>query len=79
MLLAISLAELGPKHGLLAFSLHPGVISTNLANHLDWSVDFGGLRKTDRMLGNQEGWTGFDFQPLERGVATHISTALLVG
>ncbi|KAK9427389.1 hypothetical protein V1505DRAFT_358841 [Lipomyces doorenjongii] len=36
MLLAIPLAKkLGPKHGFLAFSLHPGVIWTNLANHLD--------------------------------------------
>ncbi|CAG8894257.1 unnamed protein product [Penicillium egyptiacum] len=38
ILFAISLAEkLGLKHGLLAFSLHPGVIWTNLGNHLDWS------------------------------------------
>jgi NAD(P)-dependent dehydrogenase (short-subunit alcohol dehydrogenase family) len=46
MLFAISLAQkLGMKHGLQAFSLHPGVIFTNLGNHLDWNVDFPGLRK----------------------------------
>ena len=46
MLMSISLAEkLGIKHNLLAFSLHPGVIWTNIANHLDIETDFGGLRK----------------------------------
>lgn len=46
MLMTISLAEkLGIKHNLLAFSLHPGVIWTNLANHLDMETDFDGLRK----------------------------------
>lgn len=50
MLMAISLVEkLGPNHKLLAFSLHPGVIWTNLSNHLNWSVAFDGLRK---LLGN---------------------------
>lgn len=39
MLMAISLAEkLGDK-GLIAVSLHPGVIWTNLGTHLDWSKD----------------------------------------
>jgi NAD(P)-dependent dehydrogenase (short-subunit alcohol dehydrogenase family) len=39
MLMALSLAEkLGAK-GLRAFSLHPGVIGTNLGGHLDWAVD----------------------------------------
>lgn len=46
MLFAISLAQkLGIKHNLQAFSLHPGVIWTNLGNHLDWSVDLDGLSK----------------------------------
>lgn len=44
--MSISLAEkLGIKHNLLAFSLHPGVIWTNLANHLNMETDFDGLRK----------------------------------
>lgn len=44
--MAISLAEkLGPKHGLTAFSLHPGVISTSLGAHLDFSVELAELGK----------------------------------
>ena len=44
MLFALSLAEkLGSKK-LLAFSLHPGVIMTNLANHMDFNVELEGLR-----------------------------------
>lgn len=39
MLMALSLAEkLGAKRGLLAFSLHPGVIWTNLGSHIDWEA-----------------------------------------
>lgn len=39
MLMALSLAEkLGTKSGLLAFSLHPGVIFTNLGDHIDWEA-----------------------------------------
>ncbi|KAJ5392182.1 hypothetical protein N7509_007672 [Penicillium cosmopolitanum] len=75
MLMALSLAnKLGIKHGLLAFSLHPGVILTNLGSHLDWDdVDVKGLWSTDRRLGNAEGWkTSFDFKTPERGVATHV-------
>ncbi|KFZ23638.1 hypothetical protein V502_01881 [Pseudogymnoascus sp. VKM F-4520 (FW-2644)] len=73
MLMAISLAEkLGLKHKLLAFSLHPGVIWTNLSNHLDPNVAFDGLRAADKALGNREGWAEFNVKPLERGVATHI-------
>lgn len=44
MLMALSLAEkLGSKRGLLAFSLHPGVILTNLAGHIDFSVSGANL------------------------------------
>lgn len=46
MLMALSLAnKLGVKHGLQAFSLHPGAIMTNLGSHLDWNVDMEGLCK----------------------------------
>ncbi|KAJ5348386.1 putative short-chain dehydrogenase [Penicillium brevicompactum] len=76
MLFAISLAQkLGIKHNLQAFSLHPGVIWTNLGNHLDWSVDLDGLKNADRSLGNREGWKEFEAKPLERGAATHIYAA----
>ncbi|KAF5856602.1 hypothetical protein ETB97_007102 [Aspergillus alliaceus] len=67
--------KLGIKHDLQAFSLHPGVIWTNLGNHLDWSVELGELRNADKSLGNPEGWKEFDAKPLERGAATHIYAA----
>ncbi|KAL6865573.1 putative secondary metabolism biosynthetic enzyme [Amphichorda felina] len=44
MLFAISLAQkIGVKHNLQAFSLHPGVIWTNLGSHIDWSVEMDEL------------------------------------
>lgn len=44
MLFAISLAQkLGVKHNLQAYSLHPGVIHTNLANHLDFASELAEL------------------------------------
>lgn len=45
MLMAISLAEKLGSKGLVASRLHPGVIMTSLANHLDWEADFGALRR----------------------------------
>lgn len=43
--MAISLAEkLGDK-GLVALSLHPGVIMTNLGAHMDWAIDWPALSK----------------------------------
>ncbi|KAA8648642.1 putative short-chain dehydrogenase [Aspergillus tanneri] len=76
MLFAISLAQkLGMKYNLQAYSLHPGVIWTNLGGHLDWSVEFAELNNADKSLGNREGWKEFDAKPLERGAATHIYAA----
>lgn len=49
--MALSLAnKLGVKHGLQAFSLHPGAIMTNLGSHLDWNVDMEGLCKCPMVL-----------------------------
>jgi NAD(P)-dependent dehydrogenase (short-subunit alcohol dehydrogenase family) len=45
MLMALSLAEKLGRRGLSAYSLHPGVIGTNLAAKLDWEADFGDLSK----------------------------------
>jgi NAD(P)-dependent dehydrogenase (short-subunit alcohol dehydrogenase family) len=43
MLFAISLAKkLGQSKGLVAFSLHPGVIMTKLRRHIE-ETDFAGL------------------------------------
>ncbi|KAK3319603.1 hypothetical protein B0T19DRAFT_269566 [Cercophora scortea] len=76
MLFALSLAEkLGQKKGLLAFSLHPGVIRTNLSTHLDWEVDVASLRAADKMFGNAEAWREFTFRSPEQGAATHVYAA----
>ncbi|KAJ5092111.1 hypothetical protein NUU61_006981 [Penicillium alfredii] len=76
MLMALSLAtKLDVKHGLLAFSLHPGVVFTNIDRYVDWSVDMEGLRSIDRLLGNREGWKDFNPKSLEQGAATHVYAA----
>ncbi|KAJ5127393.1 hypothetical protein N7448_008172 [Penicillium atrosanguineum] len=75
MLMALSLAnKMGIKHGLQAFSLHPGVIrTTSLGKHLDWEkTDMAGLCSADKLLGNVEGWKGFSPKSLDQGVATHV-------
>lgn len=41
MLFSLSLAEKLGKRGLQSNSLHPGVISTNLGNHISWETDEG--------------------------------------
>ena len=43
MLMAISLAEKLGRRGLVAVSLHPGVIRTNLSKHLDWTKEYASL------------------------------------
>ncbi|KAF2803637.1 NAD(P)-binding protein [Mytilinidion resinicola] len=77
MLMALSLAEKLGKRGLNAYSLHPGVIITNLGAKLDWDADFGDLRKLDRVQGNREGWSDFKFKTGDggSGVATHVYAA----
>ncbi|KAH7311415.1 hypothetical protein B0I35DRAFT_438037 [Stachybotrys elegans] len=78
ILMAVSLAKkLGPK-GLLAFSLHPGVIgSTQLGDHIDWNVDYPTLNAVDKALGNTEGFaTGFKWKTEQEGIATHVFAAL---
>ncbi|KAK3342166.1 hypothetical protein B0T25DRAFT_465405, partial [Lasiosphaeria hispida] len=58
MLMALSLAEkLGPD-GLVAVSLHPGVIF--------------GTTAADRALGNWEGWSELRVKTQDEGVATHV-------
>ncbi|SPQ21518.1 62301270-55c5-4407-afb5-566ff77864e0 [Thermothielavioides terrestris] len=75
MLMALSLAEKLGKKGLQAYSLHPGVIHTNLANHLDWNVDFEALHAEDRAQGHRQGWEGFKFKTPDQGIATHVFAA----
>ncbi|KAF2726641.1 NAD(P)-binding protein [Polyplosphaeria fusca] len=75
MLMALSLAEKLASKGLLAFSLHPGVIGTNLGAHIDWAVDFPSLQAVDRAFGNAEGWKEFIFRAPQAGAATHVYAA----
>ena len=47
VLFTTSLAtKLGSK-GLVAVSLHPGVIGTNLGKHIDWNNEYSDLRKSN--------------------------------
>ncbi|PYH46645.1 putative short-chain dehydrogenase [Aspergillus saccharolyticus JOP 1030-1] len=76
MLFAISLAtKLGMKYKLQAYSLHPGVIFTNLGRDVDWNVGRKELQTVDRSLGNREGWAEFNLKDLARGAATHMYAA----
>lgn len=75
MLFSLSLAEKLGTVGLLSFSLHPGVIGTNLASHIDWGNDYAGLPAVDRSLGNREGWAGFKWKSPNQGTATHVYAA----
>ncbi|KAJ0103987.1 hypothetical protein J7T55_011004 [Diaporthe amygdali] len=72
MLMAISLAQkLGPK--LLAFSLHPGTIMTNLTTHLvseDGWLEV--VRASDKVLGNSDGWKDYSWKTEQQGAATHV-------
>ncbi|CAG7938609.1 unnamed protein product [Penicillium olsonii] len=74
MLMALSLSSKLAHRGFQAFSLHPGVIFTNLGSHLDWNTDVG-LQSIDRQLGNREGWQGFNLKSLDCGAATHVYAA----
>ncbi|CAG7969767.1 unnamed protein product [Penicillium salamii] len=74
MLMALSLSLKLAHRGLQAFSLHPGVIFTNLGGHLDWNTDVG-LQSLDRQLGNREGWQDFKLKTLDSGAATHVYAA----
>lgn len=61
MLMAVHLARILGSRGLLAFSLHPGVItSSGLSHHLDFTdapdSDFAMLSEADQVLGNPEGF-----------------------
>ncbi|KAK6858152.1 retinol dehydrogenase 13 [Apiospora arundinis] len=75
MLFSLSLAEKLGKRGLLSYSLHPGVISTNLSGHIEWGDDFAGLPAIDRSLGNAEGWREFKWKSQDQGAATHVYAA----
>ncbi|BCS20892.1 putative short-chain dehydrogenase [Aspergillus puulaauensis] len=77
ILLAVSLAEKLGSKDLLAYSLHPGVISsTSLSAGLeDSDTDFAALNALDKSLGNAEGWRGFRLKTDQEGAATTVYAA----
>lgn len=76
ILSAVYLADKYGDRGLVAISLHPGVILTNLSNHLDVQKDFAELFAFDREIGAPQGdWTDFPFKTPTQGVATHVFAA----
>ncbi|KAI1338295.1 WW domain-containing oxidoreductase [Xylariaceae sp. FL0016] len=75
MLFTLSLAEKLGGCGLLAYSLHPGVIGTNLGDHIDWAEGVPSLQAVDRVFGNKEGWGEFKWKTPDEGIATHVYAA----
>ncbi|KAI1413773.1 NAD(P)-binding protein [Hypoxylon sp. FL1857] len=77
MLMAISLAEkLGTSKNLLAFSVHPGAVTTNLTAHLNWEEAYVEMSSTYRLLGYAQGWKkDFDFLTPDEGAATYVYAA----
>jgi NAD(P)-dependent dehydrogenase (short-subunit alcohol dehydrogenase family) len=75
MLFSRSLArKLGDK-GVTSFSVHPGVVFTNLCKHvaIETMAELGNL---DRVQGHAQYWdTGFAAKPPSQGVATHVFAA----
>lgn len=74
MLFAISLAEKLGKRGLLAFSVHPGSIITELSGHLDLSSggDADSMLAYCRKMGHKTGWMPIKMITQDQGVATHV-------
>ncbi|KAL4953675.1 hypothetical protein BDW69DRAFT_205689 [Aspergillus filifer] len=77
ILMAVSLAEKLGSKGLLAYSLHPGVIfSTSLSHGVDNAqAAFGELDALDKALGNVEGWEEFKKKTDQEGAATTVYAA----
>ncbi|KAK4163920.1 hypothetical protein QBC43DRAFT_318925 [Cladorrhinum sp. PSN259] len=71
ILFASSLAKkLGGK-GLVAVSVHPGVIgTTGLGTHIKWDTEMADLIAADSSFGDAKG--AFDFKTEDEGVATHV-------
>lgn len=83
-LYALSLAEKLGRRGLLAFSLHPGGINTNLGRHVDIEgEDWTELMKAFLDLGNPQGfkeyWEENPFKTLDEGTSTHVVAAFADG
>ncbi|KAG7151005.1 Short-chain dehydrogenase TIC 32 like protein [Verticillium longisporum] len=81
ILMGISLAEKLGDRGLLASSIHPGGIMTDLVSHHTGPFDdfVEDLRQADARIGTRFMWgfekTGGNFKDLDEGVATHVFAA----
>ncbi|KAK9760946.1 hypothetical protein K7432_014535 [Basidiobolus ranarum] len=72
MLFARELSNRYKGKGLTAFSLHPGVIRTNLERHVDVNVDPPAVLDTD---GKTQKVEDFKWKTIPQGSATHIVAA----
>ncbi|KAK1750433.1 short-chain dehydrogenase TIC 32 [Echria macrotheca] len=79
MLTALALANKLGKRGLLAFSLHPGVILTHLADHLDAQKEFADLHALEVTQGNREAKDEMKFKTPDQGAATSVYAAFYPG
>ncbi|KAL4795110.1 hypothetical protein BDV19DRAFT_379037 [Aspergillus venezuelensis] len=77
ILMAVSLAEKLGSKGLLAYSLHPGVIfNTSLSLGVENAqAAYGELDALDKALGNVEGWEDFKKKTDQEGAATTVYAA----
>ncbi|KAI0142856.1 NAD(P)-binding protein [Xylariaceae sp. FL1272] len=75
-LFALSLAQKLGSRGLHAFSVHPGVVLSNLSTHIDWTTEFDKLKKIDLLLGNAIAFsTGFTLVSHDEGASTPMVAA----
>ncbi|RPD54310.1 short-chain dehydrogenase [Lentinus tigrinus ALCF2SS1-7] len=74
ILFAVELAQRLGSKGLTAFSLHPGVIMTNLGRSAV-EDDFADLQALDKSMGHKQGTEGFKWKTLSQGTATHVVAA----
>ncbi|KAL8798704.1 MAG: hypothetical protein Q9182_006455 [Xanthomendoza sp. 2 TL-2023] len=79
MLFALALAKRRGNEksgGLVAVSLHPGVVATNLMQYMG-EEEFKALQRMDRDLGHTEFWGGFNhlLKNASEGAATHVYAA----
>ncbi|KAL2784314.1 hypothetical protein BJX66DRAFT_316882 [Aspergillus keveii] len=77
MLMAVYLAERLGSKGLLAYSLHPGVIvGTGLTRGIPFEEMAPELVALDRALGNEQGWgKGMSMKTSQQGAATTVYAA----
>jgi hypothetical protein len=78
MLTALALADkYGPTNNLLAFSVHPGLVMSHLADHISWEGELGDIMAVDIQMGNTLGPP--DFRSHQQGAATHVFAAFAPG